>query len=127
MSITWYDSDDESEEETSNKVMDFTGKYESGSESSDEEITDEELTDTYKLLYSQWKEACMVGEKQKKIVSALLMEKEKLVSTITGLGKEVTLLNSKLENMTKFVHMLSNNSNMLDDTLKVMKMSRNKI
>lgn len=33
MSVTWYDSKDESEEETTNTVMAFTGKYESGSES----------------------------------------------------------------------------------------------
>lgn len=42
MSITLSNQDDESEEETTNKMVAFTGKYEFGSESSDEEITDEE-------------------------------------------------------------------------------------
>lgn len=96
MSITQSDFDDKSEEKTDNKLITFTEKYEFGSESSDEEITDEELVERYKHLYSQWKESCMVGEKQKKTMSALLLEKEKLVSTITGLEEEITLLNSQL-------------------------------
>lgn len=39
MIITWYESDDESEEETANKVMAFTGKYESEEDPSDEDMT----------------------------------------------------------------------------------------
>jgi hypothetical protein len=46
MWITWSDSDEESEGETTNKVMTFTGKYETNSESSDEDIFDEELVAT---------------------------------------------------------------------------------
>lgn len=80
MSTIWFDSEYESEEETTNRVIAFTEKYESGSESSDKE-----LDATYKLLYIKWKEACMVGEKQRKTISALLQEKEKFVSTISGL------------------------------------------
>lgn len=41
----------------------------------------------------------MVGEKQKKTIGVILLEKEKLVSIITDLEEEVALLNSKLENM----------------------------
>lgn len=61
--ITWSDSNDESEEETANKVMAFIGKYKFTSESSNEEINDEELAFKRKLLYTQWKEACMVRKK----------------------------------------------------------------
>lgn len=49
-SITWSDSDDENEGETTNKVMSFTKKYDYGSESSNEEITIEELAKTYILF-----------------------------------------------------------------------------
>lgn len=63
MSVTWSDFEDESKEETTNKVMSFIGKFESGNDSSDEDITDEELVETYKPLYSQWKESCIKGEK----------------------------------------------------------------
>lgn len=42
----------------------------------------------------------MVVEKQKKTISTLLLEKEKFGSTIACLEEEVTLLKSKLDNMT---------------------------
>lgn len=53
MSITWSYSDDESEEQITNKMMTFIGKCESGTEYSHEEITNEELAETYKFLYNQ--------------------------------------------------------------------------
>lgn len=68
----------------------------------------------YKLLYRQWKEACMIVEKQKKTISVLLLEKEKLGAAIAGLEEEVTLLKSKLDNMTKFLCMLNNGSKALN-------------
>jgi len=34
-------------------MMDFTGKCESGNESTDEDISDEELAESYKLLYTK--------------------------------------------------------------------------
>lgn len=49
------------------------------------------------------------------------MEKEKCDSTIVGLEEEVTLLKSKLDNMTKFVCMLNNGSNMLGEMLEIEK------
>lgn len=125
MSITQSDSNDESEEEIDNIVMAFTGKFEHGSESSDEEIIDEELAKTYKILYNQWKEACMIGEKQNKTISVLLLEKEKLGSTIAGLEEEVALLKSKLDNMTMFIRMLNNVSKDIDEIVEVGKMSNN--
>lgn len=60
MSITKSNSDDGNKEEIANNMLDFTRKFYSDSESSDEENTDDELVKTYILLYSQWKEACMV-------------------------------------------------------------------
>lgn len=108
MSATWCDSEDENEEKTTNRVMTFTGKYKSDSEANDEDISDEELVETYKILYSKWKEACIVGDKLKKNISAFHQKKEKLVSTITGLEDEVTLINSKLENMKIYFRMWKN-------------------
>jgi hypothetical protein len=66
----------------------------------------------------------MLVEKQKKTISDLLQEKEKLTSTIFDMKEEVTLLNSKLENMTKYVKMLKKGSDILDETLEVGKRPR---
>lgn len=67
----------------------------------------------------------MVVNKQKKTISALLLGKEKLHSTIAGLEEEVTLSKFKLENMTKYVCMLNNGLDMLDEILEVGKISKN--
>lgn len=48
LSITWSKSDDKSKREIANKVMTFTGKYESCSEASDEEIS--KLAKSYREL-----------------------------------------------------------------------------
>lgn len=61
----------------------------------------------------------MREEKQKKIISALLLEKDKVGSTIAGLEEEVTLLKSKLDNLTKYICMLNNDSDMLDEILEI--------
>lgn len=121
MSTTSPDEDckDGSDEYISSRVMAFNGKYESSSEYNDEDISDKGLSETYKLLYIKWEDAYMVGEKQKKTIMAPLQEKEKLVSTITGLEEEVILINSKLENMPKYVCMLNNGSNTLYEILEI--------
>lgn len=62
-SITWFESNDESEEETTKKIMAFTRKYESEEDYSDEEMTGEELTARFRLLHNKWEEACLNGEK----------------------------------------------------------------
>lgn len=54
-------------------------------------------------------------EKQKKTINALLMEKDKLGSIIADIEEEVTLLKSNLDNVTKFVRMLNNGSDMLNE------------
>lgn len=80
-------------------------------------MSEEELAVIFKLLHSKWKEACITLEKQKKTTSVLHEEKQKLAYTITCLEEEITLLNTKLENMPKFVHMVNNSSDMLDHVL----------
>lgn len=105
--------------------MTFIRKYESGSDSSDEDITYEELAATYKLLYTKWEEPFISGEKLNKTISSLLQEKYKLVATIIRLKEGVILLNSNIENMTKSICMLNNDSDMLDGILEVGKMSGN--
>ncbi|XP_050895145.1 uncharacterized protein LOC127101741 [Lathyrus oleraceus] len=97
LSISWSDDDSKGEpdDETAKHVTTFSGRYES----------DE-------------------GEKKKRIIAQLQAEKEKLLSTVTVLENEVTLLNSKLENMTKSVRRLNNGSIMLDEILQVGKGSR---
>lgn len=85
----------------------------------------EGLDETYRLFYTQWKEACMVVEKKKKPISDLFLEKQKLGSSIVGMEEEVTLLKSKLDNMTKFVRMFNNGSKALDEILEVGNMANN--
>src|ERR1044072_9170083 len=115
--------------------------------SSDEEMTDEELAETYKLMYSKWKELCIVCEKQKKVINTLTQENtdmqrgslcqehEKLILSLTQekkklqeenatLQEEVSLLNSKLEGMNKSLRMLNNGSNVLDEILEAGKKGR---
>lgn len=65
-------------------------------------------------MLTKWKESCLREEKQKKTVSAILLLKEKLGSTIAGLEEEI-----KLDNMRKYFRMLNNGSNMLDEILEI--------
>lgn len=105
--------------EFANRVMSFTRKYEPKSESSDDYMIKEELDATYGLLYTKWEEACMTIENQKRTISALNKEKEKLTFTITSMEEEVTLLNSKIEHMTKSMCMLNTGYDMLDNILDI--------
>jgi hypothetical protein len=66
LSISWTDSDDESEGEITNKVTAFTGKYETSSDTSDEDLTVEEMVEAYRLLLTKWKETCILGEKNRR-------------------------------------------------------------
>ena len=73
----------------------------------------EELVETYIEFLTKRKESCLREEKQK-IISSLLMEKEKLVSTIAGLEYEI-LLNVKLESIPEHVQMINNSFEEFDD------------
>ncbi|MCH81188.1 gag-pol polyprotein [Trifolium medium] len=121
MIVTLSDFEEENEEETVNKA--FTGKYET-SDTNNEDLLDEDLAEAHKHLISKWEKSCQVIEQQEKIIKKLAQEKEVLTSTATDLKEEVTLLNSKLKNMTKSVRMLNKGSNILDEILEVGKMSR---
>lgn len=104
--------------------MPFTGKYESGGDSSDEDMIDEELAASYRLLYTKWEESFMTIEHHKKTTSVLHKENDKLVSTIIGLEEEITKLNSKLEYMIKYLRMLNSESDML---AKILEIGENKV
>ncbi|KAI5397466.1 hypothetical protein KIW84_063330 [Lathyrus oleraceus] len=78
-----------------------------------------ELAETYRELLIEWKESCLREHIQKKTISAPLLEEDKLGSTILDLEEEVTLLKSKLDNMIKFVRMLNNGFDMLDDITEI--------
>lgn len=117
--MAWVDSDSQSERESANKVMSFARKYEPKSEFSDDYMIKEELDATYGLLYTKWEEACMTIENQKRTISALNKEKDKLTFTITSMEEEVTLLNSKIKHMTKSMCMLNTGYDMLDNILDI--------
>lgn len=63
MSVTWSKSDDECEEETTNKVMAFNGKYESEEDSSDEDMIKEELVAIFRLLHNKWEKDFLTRDK----------------------------------------------------------------
>lgn len=68
---------------------------------------------------------CKTWKEHNKIIAQLQAEKEKLLSTVTDLENEVTLLSYKLENMTKSINFLKNGSDMLDIILQVWKEAGN--
>lgn len=118
MTITWSESDDESNGEISSKLMAFTRKYEYEEEFSDEDMYEEDLVETFILMHTRWKDACTTLDKQNKTINMLLKEKENLVLTIIGLEDEIYLLKGKLETMPEFVSMMNSSSDMLDDLLE---------
>lgn len=65
-------------------------------------------------MYLKWKEECMFGEKRKEKINILLQKNTNLITTISELKQEVTLLNYKLEGMTKSVHILNYGSDTLN-------------
>src|ERR1044072_3111196 len=106
------------EDVTANRVTSLTVKCSAEDESSDEDMSDQELAETYKLMYVKLGEASTLVAKQKKIISNLIQEKEKLLNINAELQEEVSLLNSKLEGMNESLRMLNNGSNILDEILK---------
>src|ERR1044072_3569550 len=151
MVVTWSDddSDDDSEDVTANVVMALTAKNCVGAGSSDEEMSEEKLAETYKLMYTKWKELCVICDKQKKIINtltqenvhlknmstcqeheemiqSLLEEKKKLQLENTELQEEVSLLESKLEGLNKFLRLLNNGTDALDNLLEASKKGRSK-
>lgn len=119
MTITWYESDDPSERETTNKVITFIGKFESEKDFDDEDMIKKDLAATLRLLYTKWGKACSTVEKHNETINGIQNVKENLVSTTTDIEEEVTLLKSKLENMKKFVRMLKNGIDMLEEILEI--------
>jgi hypothetical protein len=71
MSITWSDSDEKNKGETTNKVIAFTDKYETSSNTSNEDLIDEELAEPYRILVTKWEEACILVDRHKKTLKAL--------------------------------------------------------
>jgi hypothetical protein len=121
LSISWTNSDDESEGETTNMRRALIVKSEINS-FDDEDQTDEELNETYRKMTTKWEESCPLVEEQKRIIKGLIQEQ--LISIVTHLEEEVTLLKSKLTNITKTVRMLNKGSDILDELLEVGKMTR---
>lgn len=108
--------------ETTNNVIDYSGRYESSSVSSTKDHTGEEVNTSFMILHpnteeacieieslkktisdlhQDQEEACITKKEQKKNVSILMKETKNLSSTITSLEKEVTYLNSKLDHITQ--------------------------
>src|ERR1043165_2581376 len=128
MAVTWSDGDSgsESEEESAKLVTALSRVCNSDNDYSDEEVTFEELADTYKKLCIRSAEVCQQNEKQKKLIVKLEAENVKLeaekkadIATISHLNSEVIMLNSKLDQMTKSVKMLTTGTDKLEEILQI--------
>ena len=121
MSVTWSDGDSESdsEEESAKLVTAISGVCNSDNDSSDQELTFEELANSYKKLCIRSAEVCQQNEKQKKLLVKLEAEKKEDIATIIHLKGEVLVLNSKLDQMTKSVRMLTNETDKLEEILQI--------
>ena len=84
LSITWFVSDNDSDEENTNKVIAYIGKHDFEGESCDEDIYGEEITVSFRLLITK---CCIDLERQKKIISFLHQDKEQLATIITCIKK----------------------------------------
>src|ERR1043165_1114962 len=127
MYVTWSDGDSESdsEEESAKLVTSLSGVYNSDNDSTDEEVTFEELADSYKKLCIRSAEVCQQNEKQKKLIVKLEAEKKVDTATISHLKSEVLMLNSKLDQMTKSVRMLTSGTDKLEEILQTGQNARN--
>jgi hypothetical protein len=102
--------------EEGNNVTALTRICMSDTESCDEDVSYEELAsvaNSYRELCVRSEEVC---KKQKRIITQLHAEKSELLSTISSLNDEVSLLTSKLDDMSKSVRMLNNGT---QETLQV--------
>src|ERR1043165_2046615 len=128
MAVTWSDGDSgsEYEEEAAKLVTALSGTCNSDNDSSDEEVTFEELADTYKKLCIRSGEVCQQNEKQKKLIEKLEAEKKENTVTISHLNSEIIVLNSKLDQMTKSVKMLTTGTDKLEEILQLGQNAGNK-
>lgn len=75
LSITWYESENDSDEENANKVMAYICKHDAKGESSDDNLSDEEIDASFRLLITKWEETCIEIERQNKTISVLCKDK----------------------------------------------------
>src|ERR1044072_1730173 len=135
MAVTWSDgnSGSESEEEGAKLVTALSGVYNSDMDSSDEEVTFEELAENYRKLCIKNGEVCQQDEEQKKLIEKLEAENVKLkaekredTATINQLNSDIIMLNSKLDQMSKSVKMLTSGTDKLEEILQLGQCAGNK-
>src|ERR1044072_3167807 len=128
MTVTWSDGDSgsESEEEAAKLVTSPSGVYNSDMDSSDEEVTFEELAETYRKLCIKSGEVCQQNEQQKKLIVKLEAEKKENSATISHLNSDIVMLNSKLDQMSKSVKMLTSGTDKLEEILQLGQNAGNK-
>ncbi|WJX72315.1 hypothetical protein P8452_56205 [Trifolium repens] len=135
MTATLSDSEEEKEEEPTNKA--FTGTFETSSSTSNEDLLQKELDEKYNNLTIKWEKSCELIRRQDKEMEKLAHEKKALKASTAGLREQVTLLkevleastaalreqvtlsNSKLTEMTKSVRMLNKGTDMLEEVLEL--------
>ncbi|CAI8614462.1 unnamed protein product [Vicia faba] len=101
--VSW-SNDDESEDETNNEsaklMVDLSGIWADEVKAYDDSVLYEDLDVFYKDTYDRCEESLQTLEEHRKIIVELESEKKKLLYSVSHLYSEVTLLNSKLNNMS---------------------------
>lgn len=102
LNVSWFD-DDESEDysnsETTKLVMALSGRCVDEVESCNENILYDDMHMSYNEACGRCEANLKTVEDQKKVISELESEKKELLCTVSHLQREVTFLNSKLDNM----------------------------
>ena len=91
----------------------------SDEESCDENVLYNDPNVSYKGPCIRCEEGFKVEDKQKKTISQLQAEKEEFLVDISNHKDEVSQLTSRIENMTKYIRVLNNGSEVLDEIFKI--------
>jgi predicted RNase H-like nuclease (RuvC/YqgF family) len=90
--VSWYDDEEEPNEEHANFVTSLTGRCDSDKDLYGDDITYDELFDSYE-------DTCHEVLKQKNTILWLERENKRLLSTISELKNQATSLTYQLENL----------------------------
>ena len=120
-SVTWSDgdSDSDSEKVDAKHAIAFTGVCDSDDDSSEGEVTYDVLASTYRELCVKSAEIYQQGEKQKKLIIKMEAEIKEHLETIDKLKCEVSMLSSKIDQMSKSIKMLNCGTEVLEEILLI--------
>ena len=129
--MSWYDDDEseyEGKNETEKLVMALSGRWTDEMEAYDESVLYEDLDVSHKDTCDMCEESLKTLEEQINVMAKLENENKELLCTFSHLQSEVTLLNSKLNNMSDSLKKMKSRADMVreDEDTEVFYQSDNK-